>query len=431
MVAPTPGAVGTQRTGSTSTPAFAAPAGVGAGKLVVIAFFCDGATTITGLPTGFSHAPGSPLYNNVNSHSLNVLYANNPAGSTYTVTLSASAYSEGGAVRYDGANVTSPWDTNSGTGAAIATRATSGTVTPAVSMTTQANDECVVHVTTDWSGGTWTPNTGFTKEIAANVGLVMLADAAQAAAGATGSITATCTGSDKQSAWLGALKPAAGGITGNLGEPSETDTAQPITRQKIKALGQPSETDVAQSTTRQKSRTLGQPSETDSAFTITRRKQKTLGLPIDTSVAQPVTRTKQRSLGQPSETDSGFAVGRKKSLTLGQPFETDSPLGYGHVISTAIGLPTETDSALPLTRQKRKALGIPAETDSALGTWGRKKQWSLGLPVEFDLPLALVLPNVVPVTPDIVIRTQLNVTTVTTGLNVLTVRTGLNETVTN
>ncbi len=215
MAAPTPGAVGTQRTGSSAAPAFAAPAGVAAGKFVVIAFFIDGGTTITNL-NGFSHAPGSPIYNNVNSHSLNIVGAFNPAGSTYTINLSASAYSEGGAIRYDGVDTTTPWDANTGIGTAVAADPTSGTVTPAVSLTTQAADELLVHGVTDWSGGTWTvSSTGgtWTKEIAANVGLVMLEDKAQAVAGPTGAISASCTGNDKRTAWLGALRPAAGGST--------------------------------------------------------------------------------------------------------------------------------------------------------------------------------------------------------------------------
>lgn len=213
MVAPTPGAVGTQRTGSTSTPAFAAPAGVGADKIVAIAFFLDGATTISAMPdASWNHAPGSPLYVNVNSHSLNVLWARNPAGSTYTVTLSGSAYSEGGAVRYDNCVASgSPWDTNSGIGAAVATDATSGTVTPAVSMTTQSADQCNVHVATNWGGGTWTPQSGYTKELGANVGLVTLSDKGQAVAGATGSVSATSTTADKRGAWLGSLLPVSGG----------------------------------------------------------------------------------------------------------------------------------------------------------------------------------------------------------------------------
>jgi len=205
-------AVATPRTGSSSTPAFAAPAGVGSTSIIAITFFIDGATTISALPSGFLHARGSPIYNNVNSHSLNVLWARNPVGGTYTPTLSGNAYSEGCAFRYEGC-VTSgdPWDTNTGTGAAAAADPLAGTVTPSVSITTQAANEMGIHVVTDWSGGSWYATSGgFTKEhpTAGMVGLVSMFDKLFGAAGGSGSVTATCTGNDKRTAWLGALIPA-------------------------------------------------------------------------------------------------------------------------------------------------------------------------------------------------------------------------------
>lgn len=204
--------VATARTGSSQNPAFAAPASVGSTSIVLLSFFLDGATTISTLPGTFLHAPGSPLYNNVNSHSLNVLWARNPAGSTYTPALSGNAYSEGCAFCYDGCITSgSPWDTNSGTGAAIATDPAAGTVTPSVSMVTQAANEMGIHVVTDWGGGSWSATSGgFTKEFPASgmVGLNSLFDKLLTAAGSTGSVTATSSVSDKRSAWLGALIPA-------------------------------------------------------------------------------------------------------------------------------------------------------------------------------------------------------------------------------
>lgn len=211
------GAVAAARTGSTATPAFAAPAGVGSTSIICLAFFCDGATTISALPGTFLHARGSPIYNNVNSHSLNVLWARNPAGATYTPTLSGSAYSEGCAFRYEGCVTTGdPWDTNTGTGTAAAADPVSGTVTPSVSLVTQAANEMLVHAVTDWSGGTWSATSGaLTKEFPTPgmVGLCSLFDKLQAAIANTGSITATCTGNDKRTAWLGALIPAGGVVT--------------------------------------------------------------------------------------------------------------------------------------------------------------------------------------------------------------------------
>lgn len=217
MAAPTLGAVGTQRTGSTASPAFAAPTGVGSTSIVIIAFFNDTAATISAFPdASWQHAPGSPVTNGT-SHQLNVVWARNPAatGGTYTFTMSANVYSEGGAIRYEGCVTSgSPWDANSGTGTAKAFDGTNGTVSPAVSMTTLGADELLIHAATCWAGGTWTPPSvggTWTKELGANVGLVTEADKAQAVAGSTGSVTASVTNSDKRSAWLGALVPAGSG----------------------------------------------------------------------------------------------------------------------------------------------------------------------------------------------------------------------------
>lgn len=219
MAAPTVGALGTYRQGSTNTPAFAAPASVVSTSIVVIDFFLDGATTISALPdASWQHAPGSPLYVNVNSHSLNRIWARNPAGGSYTVTLSGSAYSAGQASRADGCVTSgSPWDTNSGTGTAVATDATNGTATPAVSMTTQNNDQLGWFTGTDWSGGTWTPSTGWTEQMDSGDGVVTLNTKTLTTAGGTGSVSATCTGSDKRGALLGSLLSTAlgGGTTYN------------------------------------------------------------------------------------------------------------------------------------------------------------------------------------------------------------------------
>jgi hypothetical protein len=135
------------------------------------------------------------------------LWARNPAGSTYTVSLSASVYSNGQASRVDGCVATGdPWDTNSGIGAAAATATdvTSG-VTPAVSMTTQNNDQLKWFSGSNWSGGAWTPPTSFTERLDTGDATLTVATLAQTTAGATGSLTATCASSDRRGALLGSL----------------------------------------------------------------------------------------------------------------------------------------------------------------------------------------------------------------------------------
>lgn len=203
------GSGGTYFTNTTGTPAFAVPSDVASGDIVVIAFFTDNAgVTISGMPSGFAHAASSPVVVSPGGggHSLNIIWKRASAADTgtYTVTLSGSTFVEGQAHRYTGALSTDdPWESPT----SIAVDATSGSSTPAVSLTTDDIDRVLVHAATCWAGGTWTASTGFTKRQQGGFGLSTLSDKAQASAGASGSVVATTTSSDKRTAWLGALIP--------------------------------------------------------------------------------------------------------------------------------------------------------------------------------------------------------------------------------
>lgn len=195
--------------GSGSSAALAVPSGVAANDIIVVTLFVDGGSTTVTPPSGFVEAENSPVIG-AGNHSLHVMWkrATGADTGTYTATLSASAYREGAAHRYTGV-VTSGNPFDSGTGTAAS--ATNGTVTPAVSTTTLGTNRKVLFVATDWSGGSWTPPSGFTERMDGGVGLITLDDIAQPSAGSTGSISATSTGNDKRAAWIGALIPAAGG----------------------------------------------------------------------------------------------------------------------------------------------------------------------------------------------------------------------------
>lgn len=238
MASPVMGAAGTFFENESSTPSFAAPADVVSGSVVVIAFYLDGAdTVISALPTDFEHARGSPLQVNPGGPGGNNLIVvvwrrfTGADSGPYGFTLGASKFAAGRAFRYDGCIASGdPWDTNSGTGTAIAESGTSNvSVTPAVSMTTQHADETLVHVASNWAGGTWTPSTGFTEQMDLGFGTSTVADKAQASAGGSGSITATCTGNDKSGAWLGALLSTTGGASLNAGNAASAVAANGAT----------------------------------------------------------------------------------------------------------------------------------------------------------------------------------------------------------
>lgn len=205
---PAHASTGTYLEGSFAVPAFAVPAGVAAGDVVVIPIYVNATTTVAAYPAGFAEAENSPQDNvSGNRHSLHVVWKRATAADTgtYDFTLSTPDFVSGAALRYTGCAVSgSPWD--SPTDGAV--DVTDGNTTPAVAVTTQGPGRLLVWAGTCWAGGTWTPPSGFAERIDQGVGLLTAADAAQDAVGASGAVTGVCTGTSKRSAWLGALAGA-------------------------------------------------------------------------------------------------------------------------------------------------------------------------------------------------------------------------------
>jgi len=195
---------------TTSTPQFPAPSGVAANDIVIIAFYTDGITvTVSTPPSGFSYAGSSPVPTTgapSGQHTGHVFWKRATGGgepATYDFTLSGSTFVEGRAHRYSGCKSSgSPFDTT--TNAIDISGTTALNVGP---LTSPVDNSMFIHSSTDWSGGSWTPSSGFTERQDGSVGLVQMSEKAQATAGSSGTVAATCTNSDKQTAWLGVLVP--------------------------------------------------------------------------------------------------------------------------------------------------------------------------------------------------------------------------------
>src|SRR5438034_2004961 len=161
------GSIGALFGASTSTPAFAVPANVADGDIIVVPFFADTSTvTITGFPSGFAACENSPVVNSGggNPHTLHVAWkrATGADTGTYTFTLSSAVFVYGNAVRYTGCVAAgNPWDSPTNSAAPAA----SSTNCPDVAVTTAGPDRMLCYTGTNWNGdgGTWTQPSGFNQ----------------------------------------------------------------------------------------------------------------------------------------------------------------------------------------------------------------------------------------------------------------------------
>lgn len=160
---------------------------------------------------------------------------------------------------------------------------------------------------------------------------------------------------------------AASGQTVSVNQVTETDTAQAITRKKIKGIGQITETDSAQAITRVKTLGVGQVSETDAAQTLTALKQKGIGQTSELDTAQAIAwAPKNRLVNQVSETDSAQTINRLKTRAIAQVEETDTAQALNRIKTKAINQVEETDLAQPVSRSGITVLlGQVTETDLA------------------------------------------------------------------
>lgn len=220
------GDAGAYLTGATtSTANFPVPPGTAAGQLVVISMYLESLTTITTIPTGFTleyrastgPSSGSP------DHDLLIFWkwcTGTDAG-TYDFVLAGNFWREGVAVRYsNGVGSGSPFDNYT----SAVTSSSTGGVTPAVSMNTGSSNDLLIFVGTNFNQGAWTQPSGWNERVDAGTNLTV-DDLYQLVAGATGSVSATCSGGATTSiGFLGSLKSSRSVVAGS-NAPAEVASA--------------------------------------------------------------------------------------------------------------------------------------------------------------------------------------------------------------
>lgn len=209
MAAPAFESAGAYLASSGAGASIAAPAGTAAGKVVVVGMYLDGDVLAVTPPDGFQAAPFSPasIPSGAGGHSLHVWWKRLTGADAgpYVFAWTGSRYREAQALLFT--DVVATGDAFE-SGADTSTDTANSTTTLPVDITTQGVDRRLVWGGTNWSGGTWTapPSpAGFVKRVQGGAGLFTLCDAAFATAGNTGNVTGSCTGSNKRTAWIGAL----------------------------------------------------------------------------------------------------------------------------------------------------------------------------------------------------------------------------------
>lgn len=277
---------------------------------------CVNSNTTVSTPSGFTAAPTS-----VSNQGSYIFRRKAVGGEGSTVTITTTG-------NFDTAVVHSRWgNINAADDATGTSSAASGTSSP--SHTTNAlaetNELAIAFAATHsfpgsnptspvW-GGSYTALASASSGTNGNavVGFVGYKLTAGTAAESP-SVSWTNTANDRDILVL-TFTTTSGPIIGNLGIVSETDTAQPISRLKLRT-----ETII---------------SETDTVQPMTRLKKLTLGLITETDTVQAMTRRHSRTLNQVTESDSLLALARRKSHTLGQVSETSIALGL--VLQTVVG----------------------------------------------------------------------------------------------
>ena len=347
--------VGNNVSGTAASVAVPVPGAVSSGNMVLAFIYLDGAAQTITPPDGtWTHAQNSPVNVSGGNHGVHIFWhrATGSESGTYTFTYPTSTFREGFALRYTSVVASgTPFDTGTGS----AQDNTSNTVSPAVSTTSLGPDRLDIWVSSNWTGGTWTAPTDFLVERTSVEGLLVAADKNHATAGSTGSLTGSCTGNDKRTAWVGALiGTTSSGQSAAATTATEADSSIALGRAKTRLAGLPTETDTSTALARRKTRLAAQTTEADSSTAFGKRKVKPAGLT--------------------TEADTATVLARRKVKAIGTALETDAATHVGSGITQPITLAPEADLALPFGRGKARVLGVATEGSTVFGfghSWAR------------------------------------------------------------
>ena len=194
--------------GTTTSCALSLPSGFAANDILVAVVFKENTNAFSATPSGFALVTGGRDTNDGYSVDIYWKRATGSESGSQTFTWSGSVPRSGYLVAISGA-ITSgnPWDP--ATLAAWASNSSSGVISANTVTTTVAETLLLGIYTIDNGGTTWTSGSSMTERI--DNGDTYLQTVDQAAAGATGTKSATPSNVNIRKALLVPLQPAAGG----------------------------------------------------------------------------------------------------------------------------------------------------------------------------------------------------------------------------
>lgn len=152
------------------------------------------------------------------------------------------------------------------------------------------------------------------------------------------------------------VRPAPSGLVGNIGQASETDSPQAMSRTKARAIAQAVEADLAQPLSPAKARSIGTAVESDAAQPMARARARTLGLAQESEIVQPLSAARVRAVGQLLEADLPLALSRAKARVIGPVLELDAPLALSRARARTLSPAIESDVPLALVLGDEEAI---------------------------------------------------------------------------
>lgn len=254
---------------------------------------------------------------------------------------------------------------------------------PSLALTTSGANSAIAYLNTDWNAGsvasrTWrtinsiTPTSGNGLEkVATQVAShYSVYSAHWNDAGAAGSKTTGLSAPTQAWAAVAVEILGSGGVTGNINQVTETDTANAILPTKNAPVAQVTETDTANTILPKRTLPINQTTETDTANSILPTKNAFISQTVETDTANSILPQRTLPIGQVTETDTANTItpslgGAPLNRPINQVTETDTANSILPTQNAFVLQALETDIANAILVKRTLPVSQTLETDVA------------------------------------------------------------------